>query len=496
MSAAPHAPKQQRHRYDSEEDPDDSRGVEEQQRKPPAAVLSMAVSMQRHDQSPPASQVSFSQEEDEHIRKLERSGALSHVVGSQSLLSQEIQDMSQRPTADDTPVHASSLLTQECLPEEEEADREPDITSSQLSYLAHPEEEVDREPDISSSQLSYLAQVAQELHSQEKQQRAKEEEAQLLCPESMSEDEDEETELQSQQSTTSLLAMNTSATSTLPKTRKERKHKQIERKTKQKKRKLERDEQQSQARQLAQQAASLAAQAISSPEVSKQLLLSMVFVRTNPRSPPASWPMRGAVIKEGFFWGTFPPLESVLKRYMRHYYDLSTKKCQSKEQQAFNNDMVTIVRREAAAYEWTFSPAFTDKLLRDRIRCYFKTHIQNAKKRLRTMLMNPTKKANTKALIQHLDLITTTAKQAEDEAGNDGNEKTTKRKRKKRKKAPAATRESSVAVAENAAGGDEATQDEEASQEEAAARDAAQEAAQQVVRSAVTCCSVLYWIVL
>jgi hypothetical protein len=126
-------------------------------------------------------------------------------------------------------------------------------------------------------------------------------------------------------------------------------------------------------------------------------------------------------------------------RHMMEYYELSTTKCQSAQQQAFNNDMVVVVQEACQRQGWEFADCFDSKGLRDRIRyvicrrsgkvmdepietsctsqpielfspfrfpsCYYKTHIQNAKKRLRTMVRNPTKRANARHLCEHLDLI-------------------------------------------------------------------------------------------
>jgi hypothetical protein len=66
----------------------------------------------------------------------------------------------------------------------------------------------------------------------------------------------------------------------------------------------------SEAQEIAKRAAALAEQTVANPEMAKKLLLSMALVRENQRTLPSTWPPRGSVVPEGFFWKHYPPLQA------------------------------------------------------------------------------------------------------------------------------------------------------------------------------------------
>jgi hypothetical protein len=211
------------------------------------------------------------------------------------------------------------------------------------------------------------------------------------------------------------------------------------------------DQEQVEQLSMAEQAASLARRTLRDEDLMKRLLLRMTLERENPRQKSnliihakngvipdpiavginlhdpeqlqnvnmlddtsALLPGAGHVLSTGFIWAHYPPLENILKQHMEEYYTFSLLESRLKQQTAFNNSLVTIIRQAVTDLGWSLDSTvfFSDTILRDRIRCYYKTHIQNARKRLKTMLTNPTKKSNARHLVQHLDLLYSTCKQS------------------------------------------------------------------------------------
>jgi hypothetical protein len=151
---------------------------------------------------------------------------------------------------------------------------------------------------------------------------------------------------------------------------------------------------------------------------------------TDRASLPALESSGNKVIRDGFFWKDVPELEKVLQKHMMEYYFMSENRPQSKKQQQFNNTLVSLIYQEAIARGFIFDPitfslegetavdfpnstlpiecggnliippGFNHKKLRDRIRCYYKTHVQNSKKRLGTLLKNPMKERNRDILLR------------------------------------------------------------------------------------------------
>jgi hypothetical protein len=136
---------------------------------------------------------------------------------------------------------------------------------------------------------------------------------------------------------------------------------------------------------------------VADEELQRRIVLLMALQRQPSEKPLLNRPPASTTICEGFFWREYPALEEVLFDVMADYYDLSGQR-QSKLQQEFNNTLVERMRSTADKMDWAFEDSFSDKRLRDRIRCFFKTHQQNAKKRLATMVKNCMNGDNAEAL--------------------------------------------------------------------------------------------------
>ena len=82
------------------------------------------------------------------------------------------------------------------------------------------------------------------------------------------------------------------------------------------------------------------------------------------------------------------------------YYQLAIHDFKSDQHLEFNNRLVELVKETAAEHGLEFDASLSDKMLRDRIRHYYTDHTANAKKRLFTMIGNPTKASNAKRLCE------------------------------------------------------------------------------------------------
>lgn len=138
------------------------------------------------------------------------------------------------------------------------------------------------------------------------------------------------------------------------------------------------------------------------PHFYRTLTLTMALER--PRKTEKTAKLPPSQIGEGFYWKEYPELEDVLYCEMHKYYEYSANSRQSKHQQAYNNALVESVKQVAAENGYEFDSAvYNDKKLRDRIRCFYKTHLQNAKKRLQTLqkhIVGPEQRRALHALIQ------------------------------------------------------------------------------------------------
>ena len=138
------------------------------------------------------------------------------------------------------------------------------------------------------------------------------------------------------------------------------------------------------------------------PDFYRTLTLTMALERPRKSDKPGKLPPN--LIGEGFYWKEYPELEDVLYMEMSKYYEYSANSRQSKHQQAYNNLLVETVKESAAEYGYEFDPQiYNDKKLRDRIRCFYKTHLQNAKKRLQTLqkhIVGPDQRRSLQTLIE------------------------------------------------------------------------------------------------
>lgn len=391
-----------------EEEPVSKDASQTQSQKKSVGLLStdepstlIAASNDSSEEEPDSSQVPLSQT-DEHILRLEKEGQLTQVVGSQSMLSQELMYSSQRedeeveglseihvsqqressismakrlgllmqeeekqPTQDkfsspnqasgmtSTPVK-SSLLTHVTNNETPSTFAESGSPGQQRSFM--PDKDMNslisspaaaafripdtpiRESECFGSLLDAVQRITEQEEVNAKIYALQNRPAELLTGVS-SVDPGATGDTQSSPNSTMEPTKRKSPSSNEGSpTKKSRKSAAT------KKREFE----QKKAQETAKRAAALAERTVADPEMAKKLLLSMALVRENPRTLPATWPPRGSVVPEGFFWAHYPPLEggkkdcqlcisSLLGSYPEYLFEFSIEKAHGKVLRTFHH---------------------------------------------------------------------------------------------------------------------------------------------------------------
>lgn len=88
-----------------------------------------------------------------------------------------------------------------------------------------------------------------------------------------------------------------------------------------------------------------------------------------------------STLRKKFSWKQYPKLEDYLLKNQEVYFEYSSRNY-SAEQRKYNNDLTRGLLELASSEGYVFEN-FIFSMVRDRIRCYYKSHSQSAKKRKR-----------------------------------------------------------------------------------------------------------------
>lgn len=114
------------------------------------------------------------------------------------------------------------------------------------------------------------------------------------------------------------------------------------------------------------------------------ILMAMHSRRSN-RSEFTTPAPENKMITVGFQWEHFPECEQILEESASEYFSAYYQRLGPVEMRRMNDAIVDRVQKTIAQYHYEVHPDFDNGKLRERIRCYYKTLIANAKKRLVTL---------------------------------------------------------------------------------------------------------------